>query len=137
MSKTLILYPFISMILLTLFLYVQNYLVNRKAIKNGIVKFSYLKDYIGDVPSYITISRQTLKNQFELPIFFYLLILMALIFDKVALVDLILSWVFVISRYIHCYIRLGYHNIIHRAYIFEIGMLTLVIWWIIFLYNIL
>ena len=137
MSKTLILYPFISMILLTLFLYVQNYLVNRRAIKNGIVKFSYLKDYKGDVPSYITISRQTLKNQLELPIFFYLLILMALIFDKVALVDLILSWVFVISRYIHCYIRLGYHNIIHRAYIFEIGMLTLVIWWIIFLYNIL
>mgnify|MGYP001223524897 CR=1 FL=1 len=137
MSKTLILYPFISMILLTLFLYVQNYLVNRRAIKNGIVKFSYLKDYKGDVPSYITISRQTLKNQLELPIFFYLLILMALIFDKVALVDLILSWVFVISRYIHCYIRLGYHNIIHRAYIFEVGMFALVIWWIIFLYNIL
>ena len=137
MSKTLILYPFISMILLTLFLYVQNYLVNRKAIKNGIVKFSYLKDYKSDVPSYITISRQTLKNQFELPIFFYLLILMALIFDKVDLVDLIFSWIFVISRYIHCYIRLGYHNIIHRAYIFEIGMLTLVIWWILFLYNIL
>lgn len=137
MSKTLILYPFISMILLTLFLYVQNYLVNRKAIKNGIVKFSYLKDYKSDVPSYITISRQTLKNQFELPIFFYLLILMALIFDKVDLVDLILSWIFVISRYIHCYIRLGYHNIIHRAYIFEIGMLALVIWWITFLYNIL
>ncbi len=137
MSKTLILYPFISMILLTLFLYVQNYLVNRKAIKNGIVKFSYLKDYKSDVPSYITISRQTLKNQFELPIFFYLLILMALIFDKVDLVDLILSWIFVISRYIHCYIRLGYHNIIHRAYIFEIGMLALVIWWIAFLYNIL
>lgn len=137
MSKTLILYPFISMILLTLFLYVQNYLVNRKAIKNGIVKFSYLKDYKSDVPSYITISRQTLKNQFELPIFFYLLILMTLIFDKVALVDIILSWVFVISRYIHCYIRLGYHNIIHRAYIFEIGMLALVIWWITFLYNIL
>tara|TARA_X000001036_G_C20539512_1_gene749655 strand:- start:386 stop:799 length:414 start_codon:yes stop_codon:yes gene_type:complete len=137
MSKTLILYPFISMILLTLFLYVQNYLVNRKAIKNGIVKFSYLKDYKSDVPSYITISRQTLKNQFELPIFFYLLILMALIFDKVDLVDLIFSWIFVISRYIHCYIRLGYHNIIHRAYIFEIGMLALVIWWITFLYNIL
>ena len=137
MSKTLILYPFISMILLTLFLYVQNYLVNRKAIKNGIVKFSYLKDYKSDVPSYITISRQTLKNQFELPIFFYLLILMALIFDKVDLVDLIFSWIFVISRYIHCYIRLGYHNIIHRAYIFEIGMLALVIWWILFLYNIL
>ena len=137
MSKTLILYPFISMILLTLFLYVQNYLVNRKAIKNGIVKFSYLKDYKSDVPSYITISRQTLKNQFELPIFFYLLILMALIFDKVDLVDLIFSWIFVISRYIHCYIRLGYHNIIHRAYIFEIGMLALVIWWIAFLYNIL
>tara|TARA_S200000501_G_scaffold20308_2_gene18031 strand:+ start:5243 stop:5620 length:378 start_codon:yes stop_codon:yes gene_type:complete len=125
------------MILLTLFLYVQNYLVNRKAIKNGIVKFSYLKDYKSDVPSYITISRQTLKNQFELPIFFYLLILMALIFDKVDLVDLIFSWIFVISRYIHCYIRLGYHNIIHRAYIFEIGMLALVIWWITFLYNIL
>ena len=137
MNRTLILYPAISMIILTLFLYVKNFLDNRKAIRSGAIKISYLKNYKGDVPDYVTISRQTLKNQFELPIFFYLLILMALIFDKVALVDIILSWVFVISRYIHCYIRLGYHNIIHRAYIFEIGMLTLVIWWIFFVYNIL
>ena len=137
MNRTLILYPAISMIILTLFLYVKNFLDNRRAIRNGAIKISYLKNYKGDVPDYVTISRQTLKNQFELPIFFYLLILMTLIFDKVALVDIILSWIFVISRYIHCYIRLGYHNIIHRAYIFEVGMLALVIWWIIFLYNIL
>lgn len=137
MNKILILYPFISMIFLTLFLYVQNYLVNRRAVKNGVIKISYLKDYQGEVPSYITISRQTLKNQFELPIFFYLLILILLIFDNITQIDIILSWVFVISRYIHCYIRLGYHNIIHRAYIFEIGMFVLIIWWIVFFYNVL
>ena len=47
MEKTSILYPAISMMTLTLFIYVKNYLDNRKAVLNKSVKFSYFKTYKG------------------------------------------------------------------------------------------
>ena len=137
MEKTLILYPAILMMLLTLFLYIKNYLDNQKAKKSGLIKFSYFKAYNGDVPEYVTVSRQTLKNQFELPIFFYFLISIILIFDKVSELDIIFAWIFVLSRYIHCYIRLSSNYVLNRAKAFQIGLLALILWWIIFLYNIL
>tara|TARA_B100001750_G_scaffold34503_1_gene24370 strand:- start:24 stop:437 length:414 start_codon:yes stop_codon:yes gene_type:complete len=137
MDKTLILYPAIAMMILTLFLYVKNFLDNRKATINKSIKFSYFKTYTGEVPNYLTVSRQTLKNQFELPIFFYFLISVILVFNKVSQLDLIFSWIFVISRYLHCYIRLGSNYVPHRAKFFLLGMLVLIVWWIIVLYNIL
>ena len=137
MEKTLILYPAILMMLLTLFLYIKNYLDNQKAKKSGLIKFSYFKAYNGDVPEYVAVSRQTLKNQFELPIFCYFLTSIILIFDKVSELDIIFAWIFVLSRYIHCYIRLSSNYVINRAKAFQIGLIVLIVWWIIFLYNIL
>ena len=85
----------------------------------------------------MVVSRQTLKNQFELPIFFYFLISVILAFDKVSQLDIILAWIFVASRYLHCYIRLSSNHVPNRAKVFQLGMLVLIAWWIIFLYNIL
>ena len=134
--KIQILYPAIAMMILTLFLYVKNSLDNVKAIKTKAINFKYFKTYKGEVPDYVAVSRQTLKNQFELPIFFYFLISIILVFDKVSQLDLILAWIFVASRYLHCYIRLSSNHVPHRAKVFKLGMLVLIAWWITFLYNI-
>ena len=137
MEKNLILLPAIAMMILTLYLYVKNHFDTRKEIINKSIKFSYFKTYTGEVPNNVMVSRQTLKNQFELPIFFYFLISVILVFDKVSQLDLILAWIFVSSRYLHCYIRLSANYVPHRAIVFTLGMLVLIVWWIIFLYNIL
>ena len=137
MEKTLILYPAIGMMILTLFLYVKNYLDNRRATINKSIKFSYFKTYTGEVPDYVAVSRQTLKNQFELPVFFYFLIAIILVFDNVSQLDLILAWIFTVSRYLHCYIRLSSNHVPHRAKGFSLGMHVLIVWWFIFLYSIL
>ena len=137
MQNTLIIYPAIFMIFLTLFLYTKNYLDNVKAKKNKSIKFSYFKIYQGEVPEYVAVSRQTLKNQFELPLFFYFLISLILIFDIVTIVDLVFAWLFVIARYIHCYIRLTSNYVPNRAIIFLLGLFLLIIWWAKFLFVIL
>ena len=137
MEKILILYPALAMMVLTLFLYAKNYLDNLKATKKGTIKFSYFKLYKGDVPEVVAVSRQTLKNQFELPIFFYFLVSSILVFDQVSYIDIVLGWLFVISRYIHCYIRLNSNYVPHRAIVFQIGLVLLIAWWISFLYNVL
>ena len=133
--KTLILYPSALMVLLALLLYVKNYLDNMKATKNKNIKFNYFKAYQGEVPEYVAVSRQTLKNQFELPILFYFLVSLVLIFDVFTKIDLIFAWMFVISRYLHCYIRLTSNYVPNRAKLFKVGLFILIIWWINFLYN--
>ena len=137
MQQTTILYPAILMMVLTLLLYVKSYLDNTKALKNKFIKGKYFKAYKGEVPEHIEVSRQTLKNQFELPILFYFLISLVLIFDNVTIIDLILAWIFVVSRYIHCYIRLTSNYIPYRAKVFLLGLCILIVWWINFLSNIL
>ena len=137
MEKTLILYPAVSMIILTFFVYTKNYLDGKKAILNKSIKFSYFKTYAGEIPDYMAVSRQTLKNQFELPIFFYFLISIILVFDNVSQLDLILAWLFSASRYLHCYIRLSSNYVPFRGKVFQLSMLILAVWWISFLYKVL
>lgn len=137
MESTQLIFPFIFMMILTLFLYFKNYFAILNAFKNKSIKYNYIKIYKGDVPEYIEVLRQTLKNQFELPIFFYFLVLFIILFDNFTQLDLIFAWIFVISRYLHCYIRLTSNYIPYRAKFFRIGFIILVIWWIIFLLKIL
>ena len=135
--KTLILYPSALMVLLALLLYVKNYLDNMKATKNKNIKFNYFKAYQGEVPEYVAVSRQTLKNQFELPILFYFLVSLVLIFDVFTKIDLIFAWMFVISRYLHCYIRLTSNYVPNRAKLFSLGLFTIIVWWFVFFFNVL
>ena len=132
MDRTLLLYPSSLMILLTLFLYVKNYLDNVKAAKSQKIKFGYFKVYKGDVPDYIALSRQTLKNQFELPVIFYFLVAMQSAYNNLDFIALLLSWTFVLSRYMHCYIRLTSNYVPYRASLFKVGLLALFAWWIYF-----
>jgi len=136
MNNVLIIYPVVLMIILTLYLYVKNSYEVIKAAKNKIIKYKYFKAYQGEVPEYIEVLRQTLKNQFELPILFYFLVSLIIFFDNLTIVDLIFAWSFVMFRYIHCYIRLTSNYLPYRARVFMIGLFILVAAWINFLISI-
>ena len=97
---------------------------------------NYFKIYSGRVPDYVAVSRQTLKNQIELPIIFYFLISIILYFEQVFFIDLFLAWLFVLSRYVHAYVRLSSNRIKHRSITFQIGFYTLLFWFLKFIYNI-
>mgnify|MGYP001164843295 FL=1 len=132
-------YPLIAMMFLTIYLYVKNYLDNRKATKNKEIKYNYFKAYKGEVPEYVAVSRQTLKNQFELPLLFYVTLLFMYVSGYNISTQInwhvIFAWLFVLSRYLHCYIRLTSNHIPSRAKSFQFGLIVLVLWWIYFLFN--
>ena len=127
MESYLILYPAFLMILLTFFIYLKNRLDANKAYKEGDIEGKYFKIYNGKAPYYLETSRQTLKNQFELPIIFYFLITLIYINETITIYELILSWTFSISRYLHCYIRLTSNYVPHRAKIFTFGYLIFIV----------
>ncbi|MAJ43133.1 MAG: hypothetical protein CMF96_00125 [Candidatus Marinimicrobia bacterium] len=136
MEAKLILYPTFLMVLLTAILYVKNYFDNKKAYKDKQVSADYFKTYLEIPPEKIAISQQTLKNQFELPIIFYILISILISMNKITIFDIFFAWIFVISRYFHCYVRLSSNFVPLRARVFKIGLLILIIWWVYFIIKI-
>jgi len=127
MKNYLILYPAFSMMFLTFIIYIKNRLDANKAYKSGEVEGKYFKTYDGKAPHYLETSRQTLKNQFELPVIFYFLVILLYIKEKRKREERRLSWIFSISRYLHAYIRLTSNYVPYRAKIFTLGYFTLII----------
>lgn len=133
MDNSLIVYPAFSMVCLTFMLYIKNRLDVGRAIKEKKLELKYVKLYNIDPPDYVNLSRQTLKNQFESPILFYVLVCMLFVNDNLTNLDLVLAWVYSISRYVHAYVRLSRNYIPYRALIFTLGLVILLVSWISFL----
>ena len=125
METYLVIYPALTMIFLTFFLYLKNRMDAGRAYRSKEVEPTYFKTYNGKAPHYLETSRQTLKNQFELPVIFYFYILLLMNFETISILELILCWLFSISRYLHAYIRLSSNYVPCRAKVFTFGLFIL------------
>ncbi|HEY7747884.1 MAG TPA: MAPEG family protein [Aestuariivirgaceae bacterium] len=70
------------------------------------------------------------QNQFELPVLFYMLIALLLSTRLADAVQVVLAWVFVLSRLVHSYIHTGRNLVIDRFYAFTASVITLLAMWI-------
>ncbi len=72
-----------------------------------------------------TASADNLMNQFEMPVLFYTVILLALILMWQDPLLVAFSWVFVALRIVHSIIHTTYNKVLHRfwVYIFSCGAL--------------
>lgn len=71
-------------------------------------------------------------NQFEVPVLFYVLVVLALITRKADTVFVVLAWMFVTSRVVHAYIHTTSNKVLWRFQAFVVGFLILAIMWTIF-----
>ena len=71
-------------------------------------------------------------SQLQLPLLFYLLVVLALIARKADLVFVLLSWVFVLMRIVHTAIHVTTNRLPGRFYVFLAGAIVLLIMWIVF-----
>jgi hypothetical protein len=76
-------------------------------------------------------------NQFQLPVLFYLLTILAFVTQKAGLAFLLLAWAFVISRLVHAYIHTGSNAMQQRFYAYVAGTAVLSLMWIAFAIQIL
>src|SRR5262249_60654707 len=63
------------------------------------------------------------RNQFELPVLFYVLIALALPLRHADLVIVMLSWVFVVTRFVHAGIFVSSNDLRHRSSAWFAGVL--------------
>jgi hypothetical protein len=77
------------------------------------------------------------KNQFELPVLFYALIALALPLHHADLVIVILSWVFVVTRFVHAGVFVTSNDLNRRSLAWFAGVLVLFVMWVYFALRIL
>jgi hypothetical protein len=77
------------------------------------------------------------KNQFELPLLFYTLIALALPLRHADLFIVLMSWVFVVTRFAHAGIFVTSNDLKQRSLVWFAGVLVLFAMWIYFALKIL
>jgi len=77
------------------------------------------------------------SNQFEVPVLFYVLIALALPLRHADLVIVLLSWVFVLTRFIHAGIFVTSNDVRPRSLAWFAGVVVLLIMWVWFAIGVL
>jgi hypothetical protein len=88
-------------------------------------------------PARATQIGNSFRNQFELPLLFYVLIALALPLRHADLFIVLMSWVFVVTRFVHAGIFVTTNNVQRRSLAWFAGVLVLLAMWIYFALRIL
>ena len=122
-----ILYPVFAQIILTFALLMAMGWARRKAMLTQGIRYGDIAIDSARWPEDARKVANSYSNQFELPLIFYVLCLVALITGKADLLMVVLAWAFVATRVVHALIHTGSNKVPLRAGIFAVGMLILVI----------
>lgn len=123
---TSILWPLLAQIGWTMLLYAWLTVARKQAVDSGAVDHSAF--VLGrDEPLVPARIARNLSNQFELPVIFYALVILLLVFNRVAVLDIIAAWVFVAGRVAHSLVQTLTDNVPLRGQVFMINFLAVVV----------
>ena len=77
------------------------------------------------------------NSQFQIPLLFYVLVILAWTTRQADLIFVVMAWIFVLSRLAHAYIHTTSNYVPTRFRVFAVGVLVLLLMWIIFAVRIL
>jgi hypothetical protein len=77
------------------------------------------------------------NNQFQLPVLFYVLTILAIITRHADVLFVVMAWIFVLSRLAHAFVHTTSNRVLLRGGIYGFGAFTLAIMWLIFMVRIL
>lgn len=130
-QQGLLLLPLLGMVFLTFGIMLWMLKLRYQAIREDGLNPRYFKLYKGaKIPDYLAKVTQHFENLLEVPILFYLAIILVLALNIIDLGYIILAWGFFLSRCIHTVIHTSYNRLIHRKNAFILSMLVLIILWI-------
>jgi hypothetical protein len=133
----MVLLPVFVLVGLTFFLLLWMAGARRSALVGGETK---IRDIALGQPNWPTRATQLgncYMNQFELPVLFYALIALALPLRHADLVIVLLSWVFVVTRFAHAGIFVTHNDLNQRSLAWFAGALVLFAMWLYFALKIL
>jgi hypothetical protein len=132
MSITAILLPVYVQVALTFILLLWMGSSRLGTLRSGEVKVKDIALGERNWPTRILQVQNSYHNQFELPVLFYVLVVLALITRKADMLFVVMSWMFVASRLVHAAIHTTSNKVAWRFQAFAVGVLILAAMWVIF-----
>jgi hypothetical protein len=124
MTRDWIFVPVIVQVLLTLLVYLRLLQVKKLAAAAGQVDRTRVALHDNAWPDYVVQVNNNIRNQFELPVLFYVLCVVLWLMDAVNPLAIAAATVFVVSRIIHAGIHLSINAVPPRRHTFTVGWLA-------------
>jgi hypothetical protein len=137
MSVQMVLLPVFALVGLAFALLLGMAFARTRSLKSGETRF---EDIALREPNWSVRTTQIancFSNQFEAPVLFYILIALALPLRHADLLIVALSWVFVVTRFVHAGIFVTSNNVPQRGLAWFAGVLVLLAMWTYFALRIL
>lgn len=122
----LIFLPVVIQIALTLGLYIYLAVAKSRASKLGLVDESRRALYDDAWPNNVLQINNCIRNQFEVPVLFYVLIIILWLTNSINIYIHLLAWAFVVSRLFHASIHVGSNYVPLRRKLFTAGCFLLI-----------
>jgi hypothetical protein len=137
MSVQMVLLPVFVQVGLTLALLLAMASARTRSIASGETKPRDIALRQPNWPARATAIGNCFANQFEVPVLFYVLIALALPLRHADLIIVMLSWVFVVTRFAHAGIFVTSNDVRTRSLAWFAGVLVLLAMWVYFALKIL
>ncbi|MBX9763831.1 MAG: MAPEG family protein [Pseudomonadaceae bacterium] len=125
MERDLIFLPVAAQVMLTLLLFIRLGQVKARASSLNQVDENRRALHKDAWPDYVLKVTNNIENQFQTPVLFYVLSLMAWALDRVDWLVLMVAWTYIATRLVHAGIHLGANVVLWRRKVFSIGVLLL------------
>lgn len=129
MTGTAIFWPMIAHVALVVALYGLLALRRGAAVKSGRAKVSQFRENLNE-PADSLFVRNSLANQFELPVLFHAACLALHVTGGDGAWAVALAWLFALSRYVHAAIHVTSNRIRLRQPAFTAGFVALIVLWV-------
>lgn len=130
MQSFTLLYPAFAMALLSFTVSVRLIQLRFKAVKEGGTSLSYFKFNQGEIPAYAKQAEQHYINLFEMPVLFYVLLLIAFVTQTTHIGLILLAWLYVLARAAHTYVHLSSNKVLLRMRTFLVSFVILIMMWL-------
>ena len=136
MSIPMILAPLFVQVLLTFAMMLGMMVCRTGALQRGEARIEMIANREPNWPPRATKFGNAFSNQFELPVLFYVLTILAMATKHADLLFVLLAWVFVTLRILQALVHVTNNNVPYRGAFYGAAALVLLIMWIVFIVRI-
>ena len=136
MTLPMILAPMFVLVLMTLVLGFWLPMVGVPMLRRGEVRAQDVDLRQLNWPRPVQQINNSYTSQFEQPLLFYVLTILAIITKHADLLFVVMAWIYVLARLAHAYVHVTSNDVNVRGPVFGIGALVLAIMWLIFMVRI-
>ena len=137
MTVQMVLLPVFVQVALTFAMLFWMASARTRSVKSGETK---IRDIALGQSAWPTRAQQISNNyasQFQIPVLFYVVVILALFTRTADLIFVVLSWLFVLARIAHTYVHATSNHVPTRFNVFAVGVFVLIAMWVWFAFKIL